>query len=137
MGNNVLTASVFQQKAAGNDAQQGKAQLFVQAQGRSIGSDHRVELKDAEAQFLPLRHAVPHHLFADMTSAHAEADGIAGIADMPAPAHVVRMQDIQARKLSASGVAGYAREGLRGEELVPRCFRQKFRLREGAAFPFV
>ena len=62
---------------------------------------------------------------------------IAGIADMPAPAHVVRMQDIQARKLSASGVAGYAREGLRGEELVPRCFRQKFRLREGAAFPFV
>ena len=104
--------AVRHEKAARDDAELLEAEPAVKMERARVGRDDRIELEDAVAERLSLRHAVPHELFADMPAAHAVLHRIARVADMAAAADVVRMQDVQTDDLARLRVLRKAGERL-------------------------
>lgn len=129
----VLKAAVLQAEAAGDRADAREAELFVEAQRAVIVRDDGVELEDAKAQFAALLQAVPNQRFAHALSAQIAAHRIAGVADVAAAPHVVRVQDVQSEHIPVLRVAGDAGEGLLAEEAVAAFGAEKVLLRKGEA----
>ena len=125
--------AVRHEKAARDDAELLEAEPSVKMERTRVGRDDRIELEDAVAERLSLRHAVPHELFADMPAAHAVLHRIARVADMAAASDVVRMQDVQTDDLARLCVLRKAGERLRPEEAVRILLRQLLPLRKGHA----
>ena len=87
--------------------------------------------KQPEAKAAPLVHAVPYQQLADALAAGGCGDGVAGIADVAAAAHVVWVQDVQPTDRSGDGIDRNAGEGLRGKERASAFQVQRLQLREG------
>ena len=75
----------------------GEAQLAVEIQGRGVAADHSVELQDPKAQFFGLVQAVAHQGFPQAPASGPGGNGVAGVADMAAAAHIVGVQDVKAQ----------------------------------------
>lgn len=118
MGNNILIHPIFIQKSSRNDAKLLKAKLFIQMKCGMVAFDYGVELQDAVAEVFCGFHAVHDQLFTDMLSAERGCDSIAGVADMPAAADIVWMQDIKPDDFAGFFLTGNAGIGL-GKE---KCF---------------
>ena len=116
MRDNVLIFAVFVQKSARNHAKLCESQLFVQRQRPRVALNDCIELQHAESARFPLCNAVLYQFFTDMLSAHGLFDGVAGVADMAAAAHIVRVQNIQTDQLVGCRVVRYAGIGLPSEK---------------------
>lgn len=119
MRNNILIMSVFHQKSARDNAESGKAELFIQFQRGVICADNCVKLKYAKAKPFSLFHTVRNKNFADMPSAQVAPDRVARVAYMSASADIVRVQNIQSDRFAAFLVIGYSRKGLREKNSSP------------------
>lgn len=116
MRNDIFIYPFFIQKSSRNDAKLLKAKFFIQMKCGMVAFDDSIKLQDAVAKAFCRFHAVPDQLFTDMLSAECGCDGIAGIADMPAAADIVWMQDIKPDDFSGFFPIGNASIGLGKEE---------------------
>ncbi len=129
----VRIPAVRQAEPARDDAQLHKAQLAVQRERGLVVRHHSVELQNAKAERFGLGHAVPHERLADVPPAQGARDRVARVADMPAAADVVRVQDIEPDDRASLRVARKAGERLGGEKRVSALRVQQLGLREGHA----
>ena len=65
VGADVLVVSVFHAKTAGDHAELGKAELFIEPAGAGVGGDNGIELQDPIAERRRGFDAVPHQFFTD------------------------------------------------------------------------
>lgn len=126
IGANILVMSVFHQKSAWNDAELLKAQPFIEMTGVGIGTDDSVKLKDPEAVYFSLFHAIHDKLFPDVQTADGRSDGITCIADVTAAPDVVRVQNIESQNLPGSSILCDAAVGLLCKKSGTSVFVQKF-----------
>ena len=131
MRDNILVFAVLVQKSARNHTKLCESQLFVQRKCALVALDDCVELQHAESARFPLCNAVLYQFFTDMLSAHGLFDGVAGVADMTAAAHIVRVQNIQTDQLAGCRVVRYAGIGLLSEKGMTGHLVQLFHLRKG------
>ena len=106
----VLVIPVLEQKALGNHAELGKAELLVELERRRICRDDRVKLQNPEADFRGLREAILYEKFADMLTALIFLDRIACIRNMPAAPDIVRVENVQPDDLARVRIDSDARE---------------------------
>ena len=130
----VLVVPVLHEKTPGNAAQLREAQALIQVQGMDVSSHNRIELHETEPQSGTHCQRVLHEQLADVQPALARFNGIAGIGDVPATAHVIGVQDVEADNLARLAVHSYARIGLAVEEVVSLPLVQFLDLRECHAF---
>ena len=112
--------AVLHEEALGDSAQAGEAQALVEVQGVDVCGHDGVELEDAEAEPGTHDQRVLDELLADVLPAPGRADGIAGVADVAAAAHVVGVQDVEADEFARLAVGSDAGIGLAAEEVVGR-----------------
>lgn len=133
MRNDILVGSVLQQKTVWYRSKPHKSQLFVKAQRGQIGLYNGIELQNPKPQTSGLVLAVTHQRFADMHAAQPAFYRIARIADVPAPACIIGMKDIQPYHLSATVIVCNAGKRLLREKSVPCLLCQRFDLRKCCA----
>ena len=126
----VLVVAVLHEEALGDSAQAGETQALVEVQGVDVCCHDGVELEDAEAEPGPHDQRVLDELLADVLPASGRANGIAGVADVAAAAHVVGVQDVEADDFARLAVDGDSGIGLAAEEVVGRRPGQLVELRE-------
>ncbi len=130
-GADILIPSVVHAEALLDGSQLDKAQPLIQVPGMDIGGHHCVELQHAKAMSFALSQAILHQLLTDMQAAAGGAHRIAGVADMPAPPHIVGMQDVQAVYGAGIGIFHHTAVGLSGKKDGAGGFVQTILLREG------
>ena len=94
MRNDILVVPVLEQKALGNHAELGKAELLVELEGRSIRRDDCVELQNPKADFLGLREAILYEKFTDVLATLVLLDGVACIRNVAAAPDIVRVENV-------------------------------------------
>lgn len=87
--------TVFHAEALRNNTELPEPQPFIQVARMRIAGNNRVELQNAEAMRSALHQTVRYQFFTDMQSARGSFDRITGVADVPAPADVVGVQNIK------------------------------------------
>ena len=130
----VLVVAVLHEEALRDAAQLCEAQALIEMQGMDVGSHDRIELHEAEAQSGAHSQRVFHKLFADVQPAFVRPDGIAGVGDVTASAHVVGVQDVETDKFARLTIHSDAGIGLAAEETVSLPLGQFLDLRERHAF---
>lgn len=130
MRNDVLVMSIFHQKSTRYCAKLHKSQSLIQMKRRRVAFYHRTELQDAKFQGLCRLHTMPNKFPADSLSAHSVFHRITCVAYMPAPAYIVRMQDIKSHNVPAIEIISNGRTRLRREKSAARAFCKHFRMRE-------
>ena len=95
MRNNIGKAAIGHAKAAGDDRHFGEPELLIQRQSGSVGCHDRIKLQNAKAECLCLLQAVAHKRFTDMPAPCRRGDSIRSVANMPASAHIVGVQDVK------------------------------------------
>ena len=113
----VFVMSVFHSKSAGDGTQLLEAEMFVEMSCVDVGGDDGIELHDAEVMGSTLFQTVTDKFFADMKPAAVTADGIAGVADMPASPYVVRMKNVQSIDFICVDICGNSCVSLFGEKV--------------------
>lgn len=116
----VLVVAVLHEEALGDSAQAGEAQALIEVQGVDVCGHDGVELEDAEAKPGTHDQRVIDELLADVLPASGRANGIAGVANVAASAHIVGVQDVEADEFACLVVGGDAGIGLAAEEVVGR-----------------
>ena len=131
IGTNILIMTVFHPEATGNHAQLDKAKTFIEMSRVNIAGNNSIKLQDAEAMEFSLNKTVGDQFLSDMKSPCLGADCIAGIADMTAPADIIRMKDVKSQNISSVRILCYSSVCL----LSKKCFAgfciQKILLGEG------
>ena len=131
IGTNILIMTVFHPETTGNHAQLDKAKTFIEMSRVNIAGNNGVKLQDAEAMEFSLNKTVGDQFLSDMKSPCLGADCIAGIADMTAPADIIRMKNVKSQNISSVRILCYSSVCL----LSKKCFAgfciQKILLGEG------
>ena len=99
----------------------------------NVRGHHRVELKDSEPGCFALLQRVLHDLLADVQPPCLRRDGIACVADMPAPPHIVGVENVHPQHLPGL-IYRNAAVGLLPEERPSGFLGEGLLLREGSAF---
>ena len=129
----VLIVAVFHQESLGNPAQLREAQALIKVQGMDVSSHDRIELHDAETQSCAHGQRILDELLADVLPSSVRPDGIAGIADVAASAHVIGVQDVETDNLARLAIHGDTGMGLAAEKNVGLLIGQFLNLWEGNA----
>ena len=130
---NILKAEVSV-KAAGDCAEEVKAEPLVQAPSVDVAGNNRVKLHDFKAESLCTVKAVAHELFADVQTAAFRGYGIARVCYVTAPADIIGVQNIKTEDFAAFVIQGNSAAALRGEKLFSAFVRKTFFLRKSHAF---
>ena len=131
IGTNILIMTVFHSETTGNHAQLDKAKTFIEMSRVNIAGNNSIKLQDAEAMEFSLNKTVGDQFLSDMKSPCLGADCIAGIADMTAPADIIRMKNVKSQNIPSVRILCYSSVCL----LSKKCFAgfciQKILLGEG------
>ena len=129
IGMDIFILSIIKAETAGNDTQPDEAQLLIQPDSPFIGADHGIELQNSEAQLPGFIKRMKNQALPDSPASGIGVDGIAGVGDMAAPSHIIRMEDIQ----PVHHAAGYRHpcKALPFEKRGGRFRREGFRLGKG------
>ena len=99
MGDNILIAAVLHEKAAGDNTQPYKAQLFIEMQRGVVICHYCIELQYPEPKPGSLFHAVRHQGLTHAFATHIRVHGVACVADMTAAADIVGMENVDLQAL--------------------------------------
>lgn len=115
----VLIMTVFHPEATGNHAQLDKAKTFIEMSRVNIAGNNSIKLQDAEAMEFSLNKTVGDQFLSDMKSPCLGADCIAGIADMTAPADIIRMKNVKSQNISSVRILCYSSVCLLSKNALP------------------
>ena len=130
---NVLVVAVLHEEALGDAAQAGEAEALIEVEGMDVGGHNGIELKDAEAKACANGQRVLDELLADVQTTLVIPDGVAGIADVSATAHVVGVEDVETDDLARVAIDGNASIRLVAEEVGSLLLGQFIDLRKSHA----
>lgn len=91
--------SIFHLKAPWNCSKLEEAKAFIQLPGMTIGCNNSIKLHKAEMMAFCLPKTVHHQLPPNLLSAFLAGNRITGICNMPAPANIIGMKNIQAQNV--------------------------------------
>ena len=123
---------VLHPEALGNGADLPETKALVQVARMNVCGHHRVELKNAEPGGFALLQRVHHKLLADVQPAGRRRNSVARVADMPAPPHIVGVENVHPQHRSGL-VYRNAAVGLLPEERSSGFLGEGLLLREGKA----
>ena len=132
--NNIFIVPVIHEITTRNNAKFLKTKSLIQVDSVNICCDHSIELEDAEAQKRSLFQAICYEFFSDVFTPDIAFDCVAGICNMPAPANIVRMKDINADHLTCHRVFRHTGIALRFEKVIRLFFGKSLHLRTSISF---
>ena len=108
IGTNILIMTVFHPETTGNHTQLDKAKTFIEMSCVNITGNNSIKLQDAETMEFSLNKTVGDQFLSDMKSPCLGADCIAGIADMTAPADIIRMKNVKSQYFAIVCIFSYS-----------------------------
>ena len=107
-----------------NHAKPTETKPLIDMQGMNVAGYYGIELHDFETEASRHLQRMLYQLVTDVLSPPALFHGIAGVGDVTAATHIIRVQDIKTDELPGFTVHGNARVGLACEEWVSRLLVQ-------------
>ena len=114
----IFIMTILHTKAFRNCSELNETEPFIKMPCMDICRHYSIELKNTKAVLLSLKQTIRNKLFADVQSPALRFNSIACIADMTAPAHIIRMQDIQTINVSIFRISSNSAIGLRSKKFL-------------------